>query len=45
MQWRERNDESFALARERSAPVFLFLGASWCRFCKELDELAAKARC
>ncbi|MCE9595722.1 MAG: DUF255 domain-containing protein [Planctomycetes bacterium] len=39
MQWREWSDESFATARERSAPVLLFLGASWCRFCKELDEL------
>jgi uncharacterized protein YyaL (SSP411 family) len=39
MEWREWNDESFALARERSAPVLLFLGASWCRFCRELEEL------
>ncbi|MBI5434740.1 MAG: thioredoxin domain-containing protein [Planctomycetes bacterium] len=38
MDWREWNDDAFALARERSAPVLLFLGASWCRFCKELDE-------
>lgn len=38
MQWREWNDEAFALARERQAPVLLFLGASWCRFCKELEE-------
>lgn len=38
MHWREWSDESFALARERSVPVLLFLGASWCRFCKELEE-------
>ncbi|MCC6407927.1 MAG: thioredoxin domain-containing protein [Planctomycetes bacterium] len=38
MDWLEWNDDAFALARERSAPVLLFLGASWCRFCKELDE-------
>ncbi len=39
MLWREWNEESFALARTRSAPVLLFLTASWCRFCKELEEL------
>ncbi|MAF67552.1 MAG: hypothetical protein CMJ84_18090 [Planctomycetes bacterium] len=38
MDWFEWNDEAFALARERGCPVFLFVKASWCRWCRELED-------
>ena len=38
MEWQEWNDAAFAEARERGAPVLLFLGASWCRWCRELER-------
>ena len=37
MEWHDWKPETFALARERGVPVFLFVGASWCRFCRELE--------
>ncbi|MCP3918299.1 MAG: thioredoxin domain-containing protein [bacterium] len=38
MQWHDWNDEAFERARERNCPVLLFLRASWCRWCRELEE-------
>jgi hypothetical protein len=38
MPWREWTPEAFAEARERGVPVLLFLRASWCRFCRELER-------
>ena len=38
MEWFEWSDEAFGLARERSSPVFLFVKASWCRWCRELEH-------
>jgi uncharacterized protein YyaL (SSP411 family) len=38
MPWLDWNDEAFALARERHAPVLLFVKASWCRWCRELED-------
>ena len=37
MEWLDWNDEAFALARERGCPVVLFVKASWCRWCRELE--------
>ena len=38
MSWLDWNDEAFAEARERHLPVLLFVKASWCRWCRELEE-------
>lgn len=38
MDWLDWNDDAFARARERHAPVLLFIKASWCRWCRELEE-------
>ena len=38
MQWNDWSDEAFASARERGRPVLLFLQASWCRWCRELER-------
>jgi len=38
MQWNDWSDEAFASARERGRPVLLFLHASWCRWCRELER-------
>jgi uncharacterized protein YyaL (SSP411 family) len=38
MQWLEWNDDAFARARELGFPVLLFVRASWCRWCRELEE-------
>jgi uncharacterized protein len=38
MHWREWSDEAFAEARASGAPVLLFLRASWCRWCRELER-------
>lgn len=38
MQWHEWNDEAFERARERGCPVLLFLSASWCRWCRALEQ-------
>lgn len=38
MTWNDWNDEAFSLARDRGVPVLLFVGASWCRWCRQLEE-------
>ncbi|MBI3820657.1 MAG: thioredoxin domain-containing protein [Planctomycetes bacterium] len=38
IQWLPWDDDSFRRARELDRPVFLTIVASWCRFCRELDE-------
>jgi hypothetical protein len=38
MEWLEWSDEAFAAARKRGSPVFVFLEASWCRWCRELEQ-------
>ncbi len=38
MQWHDWNDDAFQEARERGSLVLLFVKASWCRWCKELEE-------
>ena len=38
MPWQEWNDEAFAEARERGVPVFLFIHATWCRWCRQLER-------
>jgi len=37
-EWLDWNEESFAQARLRDRPVLLFLRASWCRWCDELER-------
>ncbi len=36
--WREWGDEAFDLAKQSDRPVLLFLFASWCRFCREMEQ-------
>ncbi len=38
MLWHPWSDEAFERTRERGCPVLLFLRASWCRWCRELEE-------
>ncbi len=38
VDWLEWDDEVFTTARERGAPILLFVKASWCRWCRELEE-------
>jgi uncharacterized protein YyaL (SSP411 family) len=38
MQWLEWSEEAFAEARALNRPVLLFLYASWCRFCRDLER-------
>ena len=38
MSWHDWNETAFERARERGCPVLLFLRASWCRWCRELEE-------
>lgn len=38
MSWHDWNETAFDRARERGCPVLLFLRASWCRWCRELEE-------
>jgi uncharacterized protein YyaL (SSP411 family) len=38
MSWLEWNDEAFEEARERRCAVLLFVKASWCRWCKDLEQ-------
>ncbi|HVS11863.1 MAG TPA: DUF255 domain-containing protein, partial [Planctomycetota bacterium] len=38
MQWLEWSDEAFREARSRGVPVVLYLHASWCRWCRELER-------
>jgi uncharacterized protein YyaL (SSP411 family) len=38
MHWFDWSDAPFSLARERGLPVLLFVRASWCRWCRELER-------
>jgi len=38
MDWYEWEDGAFETARATRRPVLLFIGASWCRWCKELER-------
>jgi hypothetical protein len=38
MQWSEWSEEAFDAARQRGRPLLLFLRASWCRWCRELER-------
>jgi uncharacterized protein YyaL (SSP411 family) len=38
IEWLEWNDESFATAVEQEKPVFLFISATWCRWCRAMDQ-------
>lgn len=38
LTWQEWSDEAFERARASQRPVLLFVRASWCRFCRELEE-------
>jgi uncharacterized protein YyaL (SSP411 family) len=38
MEWLTWSDDAFTKARELNRPVFLMIGASWCRWCRELEE-------
>ena len=38
VDWQDWNEDVFAAARERGAAVLLFVRASWCRWCRELEE-------
>jgi len=38
MQWLEWSEAAFAEARTRGVPVFLFVRAAWCRWCRELQD-------
>jgi uncharacterized protein len=42
MHWHEWSEDAFAEARSRGCPVLLFLTASWCRFCRELEALVLR---
>lgn len=43
VHWREWDEEVFEEAQRSRKPVFLFLGASWCRFSRRLrDEVLAR---
>ena len=37
MSWLEWNEEAFSEARKRRCAVLLFVKASWCRWCKDLE--------
>lgn len=37
MNWLDWNEDAFRQARERGCPVLLFVKASWCRWCRELE--------
>jgi uncharacterized protein YyaL (SSP411 family) len=38
MQWLDWSDEAFERARAQGQAVFLLVTASWCRWCRELEE-------
>lgn len=38
MDWYDWTQEAFEKARELRRPVLLFVKASWCRWCRELEE-------
>jgi uncharacterized protein YyaL (SSP411 family) len=38
IQWQEWTDETFETARSDDKPILLFIVASWCRWCKTMDQ-------
>jgi uncharacterized protein YyaL (SSP411 family) len=38
MRWQEWSERAFDEARARGVPVMLFVHASWCRFCGDLEQ-------
>jgi len=45
MRWRDWSEQAFDEARRRGVPVLLFVRASWCRWCRELErEVLTDAR-
>jgi uncharacterized protein len=40
IDWQEWEDEIFEKARAENRPIFLVISASWCRWCKSMDETA-----
>lgn len=38
MTWQEWTNEAFTTARDRGVPVLLFVHASWCRWCRQLEH-------
>jgi hypothetical protein len=38
VEWLPWGDEAFARAEARAVPILLFLEASWCRWCKQLER-------
>ncbi len=38
MEWLDWTDEAFETAREKHMPVLLFVKASWCRWCRVLEQ-------
>ena len=38
LTWRDWDESTFQEARELDRPVLLYLTASWCRFCKSVEE-------
>ena len=38
MNWLTWSDEAFAEAREQNRPLFLVIGAAWCRWCRDLEQ-------
>lgn len=38
MDWLDWNEEAFERARAERKPVFLFVEAAWCRWCRELER-------
>ncbi len=38
LTWLEWSDDAFERARASQRPVLLFVRASWCRFCRELEQ-------
>jgi hypothetical protein len=39
LEWHDWGEETFAQARLQDRPLLLFLRASWCRWCNELERL------
>ncbi len=40
VDWQDWEDEVFEKARSENKPIFLVISASWCRWCKSMDEMA-----
>lgn len=44
LAWHEWGEQTFAEAERRGRPVLLLLYASWCRFCRRMEEVLADPR-